>query len=56
MDQESTAQMSRLFMMLDKSGDGVLSKDEITNASKVLRLLDKNNDGSIAKEELPSKQ
>ena len=45
-----------IIEVLDTDGDGVLSKDEITNASKALRLLDKNSDGSISKEELPGKK
>ena len=53
--QKKTAPTS-LIEMLDTDGDGVLSKDEVANASKVLRLLDKNSDGSISKEELPGKK
>jgi Ca2+-binding EF-hand superfamily protein len=37
---------------LDANGDGVLSAEEINNASAALRKLDKNGDGQLTEEEL----
>ncbi len=41
-----------LMMALDTNSDGVISEDEINNASTALRKLDKNGDGKLTEEEL----
>lgn len=38
--------------VLDANHDGVLSADEIANASKALLMLDKNGDGQLTQDEL----
>lgn len=47
--------MMRMFPVmtaLDADGDGVLSAEEISNATAALRKLDKNGDGKLTEEEL----
>ena len=44
--------MSPVMMALDTNGDGILSADEIANASASLLKLDKNGDGQLTMEEL----
>ncbi len=41
-----------IMAALDANHDGIISADEIANASKALGKLDKNGDGQIQKEEL----
>ena len=43
---------SRLSLALDADGDGVLSTQEMENATKVLQALDKNGDGKLTADEL----
>jgi Ca2+-binding EF-hand superfamily protein len=40
------------FTLFDKNGDGVLSSQEIADASSVLKTLDKNQDGQITADEI----
>ncbi|MFT4515030.1 MAG: Ca2+-binding EF-hand superfamily protein, partial [Planctomycetota bacterium] len=39
--------------VLDANRDGVLSIEELANATEVLRTLDKNGDGKLTGDELP---
>lgn len=41
-----------IIAALDADHDGVISAEEIGNASKALLQLDKNNDGELTREEL----
>lgn len=41
-----------LMMALDANSDGVISTEEINNASVALRKLDKNSDGKLTEDEL----
>ena len=41
-----------VMMALDANGDGVLSAEEINNATAALKKLDKNSDGQLSEEEL----
>lgn len=41
-----------LMLALDVNGDGVISEEEINNATAALRKLDKNQDGKLTEEEL----
>lgn len=41
-----------LMLALDVNNDGVISEDEINNATAALRKLDKNRDGKLTEEEL----
>ena len=41
-----------LMMALDADGDGVISAEEINNATAALRKLDKNGDGKLTEDEL----
>ena len=41
-----------LMLALDANGDGVISTEEINNASVALRKLDKNSDGKLTEDEL----
>lgn len=43
-----------LMRVLDRDGDGVLSKDEIASAAESLKKLDRDGDGSLSREELAS--
>ncbi len=41
-----------VMMALDANGDGVLSAEEINNATLALKKLDKNSDGQLSEDEL----
>jgi hypothetical protein len=41
----------QLLIALDANKDGVISADEIANASAALKTLDKNGDGQLTREE-----
>jgi hypothetical protein len=41
-----------ILKALDTNGDGVISADEITNASTALKQLDANGDGQLTQDEL----
>lgn len=41
-----------VIAVLDADRDGIISADEIENASKALLQLDKNNDGELTRDEL----
>jgi hypothetical protein len=43
---------SPLLVVLDTNHDGVISADEIANASQALLALDRNGDGQIDQEEM----
>jgi Ca2+-binding EF-hand superfamily protein len=51
-DGTADALTSALFKLLDRDGDGRLSKAELANAAKVLRQVDANEDELIVPEEL----
>ena len=44
--------MMPVMAALDADGDGVISADEINNASVALRKLDKNGDGKLTEDEI----
>ena len=41
-----------IIAVLDVNRDGVISADEIANASKALKKLDRNGDGELTRDEL----
>ena len=45
-----------LATVLDADGDGVISADELKNASKALSQLDRNRDGKITRDEMYPRQ
>ena len=45
-----------LATVLDADGDGVISADELKNASKALSRLDRNRDGKITRDEMYPRQ
>lgn len=42
----------RVIAVIDENRDGVLSAEEIANASEALKQLDRNEDGQLTQEEL----
>jgi hypothetical protein len=45
-----------LATVLDADGDGVISANELKNASKALSQLDRNRDGKITRDEMYPRQ
>jgi Ca2+-binding EF-hand superfamily protein len=51
-DPREMMRMMPVIAALDADGDGVISAEEINNASVALRKLDKNGDGKLTEEEI----